>query len=102
MRLALGETVHRDEMPPCDGLSFLFYVQAPAWMRTVTAVDGLEALGALDEVHEVALNRAPGQSVDWREGNHGNVLTVFGVTSDHDALRATYRRVGELVRIDGV
>ena len=38
-------------------------------------------------VEEVILRRGAGQRIDWREGNHGHVLSVFGTTDDHDGLR---------------
>jgi hypothetical protein len=101
MRLALGETVTSDEMPRCNGLSYLFYVQAPATMRTITSIEGLDALRAVDGVQDVVLNRVVGQHVDWREGNHGHVLSVFGTTADHDGLRRVDGLVSSLVRIEG-
>ena len=101
MRLALGETVVSEEMPPCDGLSYLFYVQAPSTMRTVSAVEGIPQLQAVAGVRDVVLNRGPGQSVDWREGNHGHVFSVLGVVADHDELKALARRVADETRIEG-
>jgi hypothetical protein len=88
-------------MPRCKGLSYLFYVQAPATMRTITSIEGLDALRAVDGVQDVVLNRVVGQHVDWREGNHGHVLSVFGTTADHDGLRRVDGLVSSLVRIEG-
>jgi biotin carboxylase len=101
MRLALGETVVCEEMPPCSRLAFLFYVQAPSKLRMVTAVEGLAELRKVPGVDEIVLNRGPGQRVDWREGNHGHVFSVFGTATDHDRLRHVNDLIASLVRIEG-
>jgi biotin carboxylase len=101
IRAALGEAVGFDAMPTCAAVGYLFYVQAPAWMRRVTAVDGLEALRADPRVHEVILNRGLGQDVDWREGNHGHVFSVRGAVANHEELTVLARRVHTETRIHG-
>lgn len=101
MRLALGEQVPCDAMPQAQRLAYLFYVQAPVELRTVTTVDGLNDLRAVDGVEEIVLNRGPGRNVDWREGNHGYVFSVFGTASDHDELRRVNELITTLVRIEG-
>ena len=101
MRLALGEEVVCDEMPPCNRLAYLFYVQAPEELRTITAVEGLNELQKVAGVDEIILNRGPGQNVDWREGNLGYVFSVAGTVADHVELRHVYGLVASLVRISG-
>ena len=101
MRLALGETIEIEEMPTCSRVAYLLYVQAPENIRTVTAVEGLRELAEVAGVDEIVLNRGPGQPVDWREGNHGYVYSVFGTTTDHDELRKLYQRATQDVRIIG-
>jgi biotin carboxylase len=101
MRLALGEAIVLEEPLRCERVAFLLYVQAPREMRVVTAIDGLDEVRALRGVDEVVLRRGPGERVDWREGNHGHVLSVFGTVDDHDELRRVIRRVGSALRIDG-
>jgi biotin carboxylase len=93
LRLALGERVVFDEMPPSRQVTFMLYAQAPASMRRIAAVEGIDRLRADPAVAELILKRGPGQSVDWREGNHGHVFSVLGVVADHDQLRAFVRRV---------
>ncbi|MBO0767950.1 MAG: ATP-grasp domain-containing protein [Solirubrobacterales bacterium] len=100
LKLALGGTAPA-RGPELDRVGFLFYVQAPADMRTVTAVDGLDVLAAEPGVEEVILNRAPGDSVDWREGNHGHVFSARGVAGDHHELQSIARQIPELVAIHG-
>jgi biotin carboxylase len=101
LRIALGETVHYERPLATRRVGFLFYVHAPRWMRRVTAVEGLDRLGADPDVTEVTLNRRPGQEVDWREGNHGHVFSVRGTVANHDALEVMDGRVHTEVRITG-
>lgn len=82
-------------------VAFLFYVHAPRELSVVHAVDGLDEVRGFEGVTEVVLRRGPGQRVDWREGNHGHVASVFGTVTDHDALRAIYARVLDTIRITG-
>jgi biotin carboxylase len=101
LRLALGESIVLDTPPATSQVAYLLYVQSPVWMRRVTGVEGLKELAADPAVSEVILNRGPGQSVHWRDGNHGHVFSVRGAVADHDALRAFERRVHEQVTIAG-
>jgi hypothetical protein len=55
----------------------------------------------MDGVQEVILNRGPGQSVDWREGNHGYVFSVFGTAADHEGVRLIDRANRFVVKIVG-
>ena len=101
MRLALGERIVFDEMPRCTAVTYMLYVQAPASMRRILAVEGLDRLRADPSVRQVILKRGPGQSVDWRDGNHGHVFSVLGAVDDHDQLRSLARRVHAETRITG-
>ena len=101
LRLALGESIVFDAPPATSQVAYLLYVQSPVWMRRVTGVEGLKELAADPAVSEVILNRGPGQSVHWRDGNHGHVFSVRGVVADHDALRAFEQRVHVEVTIAG-
>jgi biotin carboxylase len=101
MRLALGETVVLEGPLPSSRVAYLMYVQAPPQLTRVTAVEGLDEVRALPGVVDVVLRRGAGERIDWREGNHGHVLSVFGTVPDHDALRATLDRVESLLVIQG-
>jgi biotin carboxylase len=101
MSLALGDEVETDDLPPADRVAYLFYVHAPTEMRRILAVDGLDELRAMDGVDEVVLNRGPGQTVDWREGNHGHVFSVFGTAADHDGVRLIDQANRSVVTIVG-
>jgi biotin carboxylase len=101
MRLALGDSVPCEGLRPCERLAFLFYVHAPQDVRVVTALEGVDELRHVPGVDEVVLRRGPGQTIDWREGNHGHVLSVFGTTDDHDGLRWVNDQVATTLRITG-
>jgi biotin carboxylase len=101
MRLALGESIPCEGLRPCERLAFLFYVHAPQEVRVVTALEGIDELRDVPGVDEVILRRGPGQAIDWREGNHGHVLSVFGTTDDHDGLRRVNAQLAATLRIVG-
>ncbi len=102
MRLALGDLPEfLPERPPTSRVAYLMYVHAPAELRLVTSVDGIDDVRALPGVDEVVLRRGPGEHVDWREGNHGHVASVFGTVADHDELRAVISKVLSTLRIHG-
>jgi biotin carboxylase len=101
LRVALGELIVFDAMPPCTQVGYLLYVQAPVPMRTIGSVNGLDRLRAHPSVQEVTLNRGPGSSVDWRSGNHGHVFSVRGAVADYEALREIERRATTEVQIHG-
>jgi biotin carboxylase len=100
-RLALGEVIELDGPLDCEVVAFLLYVHAPPEVRVVTAIEGVDELRALQGVDEVVLRRGPGSRVDWREGNHGHVLSVFGRVADHHELRELIANVGTTLRIIG-
>ena len=102
MRLALGEIVEVGPMPQAQRVAYLFYVQAPVGLRNVIAVEGLDQLREFPGVQEILLNRGPGHLVNWREGNHGHVFSVFGTAVDQrgvleadDAIKARTRIIGD-------
>ena len=93
MRLALGEPIEFDEMPHCARVVYVLYAHAPASMRRIIAIDGLQRLRADPNIQRVMLNRGPGQSVHWREGNWGHVFSVHGVVDDHEQLKTVARQI---------
>jgi biotin carboxylase len=101
LRVALGEGIVFQRMPACTQVGYLLYVQAPLAMTTIREVVGLDRLRALAGVDEVILNRGPGQSVDWRAGNHGHVFSVRGAAPDHETVRSLERFATAEVEIHG-
>ncbi|HLK45406.1 MAG TPA: ATP-grasp domain-containing protein, partial [Acidimicrobiales bacterium] len=100
MRVALGERPACGGLLPVARLAFLVYVHAPEPSGVVTSVEGMAEVRAAPGVDEVVLRRVPGDRVDWREGNHGHVLSVLGTAEDHDGLRAMRRYLDATLRIE--
>ncbi len=99
-RCALGEDVVVERMPECRRVGFLLYVQAPAHCEKMVGVEGLDRLRRMDGIEQVVLNRAPGQALSWRDGNHGYVYSVLGTVPDHRALLDFVDGLGEIVHIE--
>lgn len=92
-RLALGDPAGMAVDPVFDRVSFLLYLQAPAGLGRLVAVEGLDELGEDPCVARIVLNRPPGSRLDWRDGNHGHVCSVLGTVADHAELAAFLGRV---------
>jgi len=101
MRLALGEPIVLEELAPTPRVTYMLYMHAPTSMRRITAVDGLDELRHDPAVERVDLNRGPGESVHWRDGNWGHVFSVLGTVADHDQLRVIEQRIHEETQISG-
>lgn len=100
-RIASGEAVVVPSLPITVGVGYYLMVQAPAGLQRVTAIDGLDELGAVDGVADIALMRAPGSELEWRDGNAGSVFRVEGWSADHEAFRELLARVESTVHIRG-
>jgi hypothetical protein len=100
-RIASGEAVVVPSLPVTVGVGYYLMVQAPAGLQRVTAIDGLDELGAVDGVADIALMRAPGSELEWRDGNAGSVFRVEGWSADHEAFRELLARVESTVHIRG-
>jgi biotin carboxylase len=101
MRIALGESIIFETLPPCSSVAYVIHCYAPMRVRQITSVSGLESLRELSGVNEVVLNRGPGQLVDWHEGSFGHVISVAGVAPDHDGLREVLNAIETSVLIEG-
>lgn len=101
MRLALRKPAEIPTPVNFERLAFLMYLHAPFELHDVAGVEGLEAIRELPGVVEVVLRRGPGSHVDWREGNHGHVASVFGTVADHEELRRMSAQIYDTIRITG-
>lgn len=101
MRLALGHVVEAGPLPLAQLVAYLFYVQAPVGLRYVTSVEGLDELREFPGVRDIMLNRGPGHLVDWREGNHGHVFSVFGTAVDTRGVLDVDNAITSITRIIG-
>jgi biotin carboxylase len=84
----------------CSGVGFWFMIQPPVWARRVGTIDGLNQLAEGSGVETVTINRRPGESVDWREGTDGHVLTIRGRVEDHEILAGTIEFIRQTVQLD--
>jgi glutathione synthase/RimK-type ligase-like ATP-grasp enzyme len=99
LRVAAGEHVSFDGLPPTKGVGYLFSPHSPKWARRVLSVDGLDRVGEYPGVKTVFLNRKPGDEIDWRKGSHEYVFSVIGAVSGHDDLLEVKRFIDEEVTV---
>ncbi len=99
MEIAVGVTPSPLPEPSRDALGFRFMFQGPTWAREVTAVKGLDKVGAMPEVRLVVLHRPPGTPIDWRIGNHDYVFAVAGIAAGYDDVRRIQRVIDETVTV---
>lgn len=97
--VAFGERCATAEFVPCHGVAYYRMLQAPCWAGRVSAVHGVGALTG-PHVDSVALNRAPGAAVDWREGTDGKVLTISGWVPDHVTLAQVIDWIDRTVKFE--
>ena len=74
-------------LAPCHRVAFLLYLQAPTTASALETLDGLAETQAISGVESVVMNRRPGDSIDWRHGNHGYFCAVLGTAPDHCTIR---------------
>jgi hypothetical protein len=101
MRLALGEDVTVEPLPPASEgrVGFQFLLQPPPHARRVEALDGLEAIRGLGGVDEIFVNRGAGAAIDWRLGTNEFVLKLDGMVDGVDAVARLYARAEELLDV---
>ena len=85
-RVALGERmILDDDLVPTERIGYLLTPQPPQWARRVVEVEGLDRLSEYPGVQTVALNRQPGDGIDWQKGSFEFVFSVYGAAVDHAA-----------------
>ena len=99
MQIALGEQVFFDRPIACERLGYRLFLQPPAIVGTVRAIDGVNVLADRPGVESVTIHRGPGTRIDWREGTRTFVLAVVGVAADHAQVRETWRVLTEEVSV---
>jgi hypothetical protein len=82
------------------GVGFWFMIQPPVSARRIVAIDGLNRLAEVAGIDMVRISRRPGESVDWREGTDGHVVTIRGRVQDHEALADTIELIRHTVTLD--
>jgi biotin carboxylase len=91
LRLSLGRAVASDGPLDCSAIGYLFYRQPPDRASLVTAIEGLDELGARPGVTAVKLQRKVGDTIDVDLGISGFVFSVEGRAADLAELEGTYR-----------
>ncbi len=76
-------------------IAYQFFVQPPQSAHHLVLIGGLDDVGALPGVEQLALNRRVGDAMNWRRGSLEYVLWVRGSVPDRDALRAVPALVRE-------
>ncbi|HEY5303663.1 MAG TPA: ATP-grasp domain-containing protein [Acidimicrobiales bacterium] len=99
-RVALGERVVFAELLATDHVGFVIVGQPPIGARRVARVSGIDRLATYPGVSAVAVNRRPGDTVDWRLGSHEYVFSVLGAAPDSEAVRALDAFISEHVVIE--
>jgi len=98
--LAVGLSSDVGGVVECSGVGFWFMIQPPVSARRIGAIHGLDHLAERAGIDTVRLSRRPGESVDWREGTDGHVLTIRGRVQDHEALAGTIEVIRHTVQVD--
>lgn len=101
MRVAVGERVVLGALPVPEDVCFRLDVQPDASLRTITAVDGLEAVLDIPGVEQVVRGIGPGDEFSWRNGTLGFAAAVIGTAPDHQTARRIRDDVLDRVAISG-
>jgi hypothetical protein len=99
-RLALGEPTGVPDPLTFQRVAYWITFQPPVWATEVTRLDRVRDVSSMEGVQSVVVNRHVGEPVNWREGTSGEVLTVRGSVSDHDALRAQIDEIHDTIVIE--
>ena len=99
---ALGEPVGPEPVAgaPDGGYVYSFFVQAPLEAHTLTRLGNLEGLRTLDGVASTSVNRAVGDTLDWRDGSQAYLVCVRGVADGLAALAEVPARVRAALDVD--
>jgi len=98
-RIALGEDVDMSGAE-FSCVAFFHRYQPPLGARTLLRIDGLDAVRQFPGIHEVHLNRRPGDSLGASgQGTRGFIYSVHGQVDTHDDLWAMIERVRDTVQV---
>jgi len=95
-RVAMGEHLELTPETPTTWsgpFTYEFFAQPPTSATRFAGVDGTADIVGTAGADAVALNRSPGDELDWRAGSQGYVLQVGGVAPDLSALAAVPEEV---------
>jgi biotin carboxylase len=98
--IALGTPTTFPDFASCRGVGYWRMLQPPLTARRVRSVRGLAAISEAPHVNSLRLNRPPSDTVDWREGTDGQVVTVQGHVDDFAELADAIAFIDRTVEID--
>jgi biotin carboxylase len=98
--IALGTPMTFPGFASCQGVGYWRMMQPPQTARRVRDVRGLAEISAAPHVNSLRLNRSPNDSVDWRAGTDGHVLSVHGRVDDFTELADAIAFIDRTVQID--
>jgi biotin carboxylase len=98
--LALGTPTTFPDLASCRGVGYWRMLQPPLTARRVREVRGLAAISEAPHVDSLRLNHPPSDTVDWREGTEGQVVTVQGHVDDFVELADAIAFIDRTVEID--
>jgi hypothetical protein len=92
--VALGEPLDLGSSPapwpgttvPPGGFAYACFLQAPMSARSLTGLGNLVPLQRLAGVEATMVNRQVGDTLDWRDGSQGYLVSVRGVADSLEAL----------------
>jgi biotin carboxylase len=102
-RVALGDDVVLEPVgaaPSAGPFSYECFVQAPTWATRLVAVPNADRVVGVAGATSVAVNRSPGDALDWRAGSQGFILRVSGEADDAATLRTVPEAVLEAITIE--
>jgi biotin carboxylase len=97
--VALGADRAVDGPEPCSQIGYRLFLQPPAFVATVTAVEGVERLTDHPWIDSVTVHRGPGSQVDWRDGSRTFIVAVVGSAPDHQAVVDIEHLVRDVVKV---
>jgi predicted ATP-grasp superfamily ATP-dependent carboligase len=100
MERALGLPLTLDLPLRFSKVAYRRIVTPPVWAHRIAAMSGQEHVKDLPGVHEVTINRVPGDAVDSALGLGEFVCSVYGATDDHDQVEEMCDRIDRTVLVD--
>ena len=93
MRFAVRESDGDVAPLKTEHVSFCAMYQPPMEAQRLVELRGLDVVGQLPGVTQISVYCRVGDAIDWRRGTISRLLTVYGVTNDHDHLCELYEQI---------
>ncbi len=100
MERALGMPVSLELPLRFSNVAYRRIVTPPVWAHRIVAMSGQDHLKDLPGVHEVTINRLPGEVVNWQLGLEEFVFSVYGSAGRYDQVEEMCDRIDRTVRVE--